>query len=204
MNPHLRSGPSLAKRRIGLLGGSFNPAHGGHRDISLYALKQLKLDQIWWLVSPQNPLKPSRDMAPLKTRLHKADAVARHPKIVATDLETSLGTRYTIDTLRALRRRFPRTSFVWLMGADNLKQIPKWRKGLEIFEVVPVAVLRRPTYASGYRSGKAAQRFAHAWLPSRRGKSLARLQPPAWMVLNNKYNWLSAPDIRRGLRWRED
>lgn len=197
MTVHLRSGPSLAGRRIGLLGGSFNPTHEGHRSVSLHALKQLGLDQIWWLVSPQNPLKSSRGMAPMAERLRTAKSVARHPKIVVTDIETRLGTRYTFDTLRALRRRFPRTRFVWLMGADNLGQIPAWHKGLGIFDLVPVAVFRRPAYAAGRRLGKAAQRFDHAWMPAKRGRLLASFCPPAWMVLNNKYNSLSATEIRR-------
>lgn len=193
---HLRSGQSLARKSVGLLGGSFNPAHSGHCAISLHALKQLGLDEIWWLVSPQNPLKSTRGMGPLDDRLCAAQKIARHPKIIVTDIERQLGTRYTVDTLRALRRRFPKIRFVWLMGADNLKQIPHWHKGLDIFELVPVAVFRRPTYAAGRRSGKAAQRFDHAWLPTKRARCLAKQKAPAWVVLDNQYNNLSATEIR--------
>ena len=121
--------PSLGdrrRRRIGLLGGSFNPAHRGHRHISLLALKLLALDEIWWLVSPQNPLKPALGMAPFAARLAAARCVANHPRIKITDLEARLGSRFTAHTLAALRRRFPQTRFVWMMGADNLRQIPHW------------------------------------------------------------------------------
>jgi nicotinate-nucleotide adenylyltransferase len=197
MTPRLRSGPSFAGLRIGLMGGSFNPAHEGHRDISLYALKRLKLDQIWWLASPQNPLKSSHGMESLQHRLNRAMAAARHPKIIVSDIERQLGTRYTFDTLRALRQRFSGTHFVWLMGSDNLQQRPAWHKGLRLFELVPVAVFRRPPYAAGRRSGKAAQRFEHAWLRSHRARSLALLHPPAWMILDNRHNRLSATAIRR-------
>jgi nicotinate-nucleotide adenylyltransferase len=194
---HPRSGPSFAGKKVGVLGGSFNPAHEGHRAISLYALKQLGLDEVWWLVSPQNPLKPARGMLALGERLRRARGTARHPRIIVTDLETRLGTRYTVDTLRALCRRFPATHFVWLMGADNLRQIPTWRQGLDIFQLMPVAVFRRPTYAAGRRSGKAAQRFDRAWLPVRAARRLASARPPAWILLDNKYNPLSATEIRR-------
>src|SRR5580698_9005109 len=112
---HPHSGPSFARMRIGLLGGSFNPAHAGHLEMSLHALKRLGLDQVWWLVNPQNPLKPSAGMAPLKERLRDASALARHPKIIVTDIQAQLNTRYTIDTLHALKRHFPRTRFIWLM-----------------------------------------------------------------------------------------
>jgi nicotinate-nucleotide adenylyltransferase len=195
--PTPSSGPALSGLRIGLLGGSFNPAHEGHRAISLYALKRLKLDQIWWLVSPQNPLKSTKDMASLTQRLKNARAMASSPKIIVTDIESQCGTRYTADTLRVLRRRFPRTHFVWLMGADNLNQIPTWQKWPEIFHLVPVAVFRRPTYAAGRRIGKAAQRFDRAWLPGAQAQNLAGHKLPAWLIVENQLNNLSATQIRR-------
>ncbi|MDX2028795.1 MAG: nicotinate-nucleotide adenylyltransferase [Alphaproteobacteria bacterium] len=196
LHPHLRSSPSLAGQCIGLLGGSFNPAHDGHRSISLYALKRLKLNQVWWLVSPQNPLKPSKGMAPLATRLKEARKVASHNRIAVMDMEVQLRTRYTFDTLRALRRRFPKTRFVWLMGADNLNQIPAWHEGLAIFHVMPVAVFRRPAYAVGRGLGKAAQRHSRSWHPAKHASELASLPPPAWLVLDNPLNKLSATEIR--------
>jgi nicotinate (nicotinamide) nucleotide adenylyltransferase len=144
----------LSGRRIGLLGGSFNPAHDGHLHISEAALAQLQLDEVWWLVSPQNPLKASKGMASLPARLAEAKTVARRPDIHVTDIEARLGTQYTIDTLSSLQRYCPRTRFVWLMGADNLEQMPKWRAWTAIFEAAPVAVFARSTYSLRALMGK--------------------------------------------------
>jgi len=197
LQPCLRSGQIYAGMRIGLLGGSFNPAHAAHREMSLYALKRLGLDEVWWLVSPQNPLKPEKGMAPFAVRLEAARKFARHLRIRATDLEAQLGTRYTVCTLRKLRKHFPHTRFVWLMGADNLRQIPKWHRWTEIFTLAPIAVFRRQGY--GFSAfGKAALRFA----ASRHqvngcGRKLASLTAPAWLVLGNRLNLLSATAIRR-------
>lgn len=202
--PHPRSGLPFSGLRIGLLGGSFNPAHDGHLAISRYALKRLGLDQIWWLVSPQNPLKPARDMAPLGQRLDAAKKIAHtHPRITVTDIETQLGTRYTIDTLKALRRRFPGTRFIWLMGADNLMQMARWRDWADIFRLVPIAVFRRPAYAAGQGLGKAAQRFKHAWRQAGAGRNLVRTAPPVWLVLHNPLNALSASGIRKDRERRQ-
>jgi len=183
--------------RIGLLGGSFNPAHAGHRHISLYALKALGLDQVWWLVSPQNPLKSRAGMGTLEERLAEARRVARHPRIRVTDLECGLGTRYTADTIEQLRRRFPRTRFVWLMGADNLRQIPRWRRWERIFHAVPIAVFSRPTYSLSALGGMAAQRFARHRVPDLRARGLADAKPPAWTFLRNPLHPASATAIRR-------
>lgn len=133
-------------KRIGLLGGSFNPAHGGHRRISLFAREALALDEVWWLVSPGNPLKPKAGMAPLDKRLRSAQAMARRAPIRATAIERELGTRYTADTLRALVRRYPRYRFVWLMGSDNLAQLHLWRDWRGIARTMPIAVVARPGY----------------------------------------------------------
>jgi nicotinate-nucleotide adenylyltransferase len=193
----LSSKPITKGLCIGLLGGSFNPAHAGHRAISLHALRQLQLDQIWWLVSPQNPLKPEKGMASLNDRLASARAVSKHPKIFAKNLEAQFGTRYTVDTLRQLKRHFPQTNFVWLMGADNMKQMHRWMEWPEIFALVPVAVFRRPAYAAGRNLGKVAQRFSRYWKPARSAKQLALQQAPAWLILDNQLNSLSATDIRK-------
>jgi nicotinate-nucleotide adenylyltransferase len=179
------------------MGGSFNPAHGGHLAMSLYALKRMGLNQIWWLVSPQNPLKPERGMLPLAERLQRAQALARHPKIIVSDIEAQLGTRYTVDTLRILRARFPAARFVWLMGADNMMQIPRWRRWMQIFQLTPVAVFRRRGYET---SGPAAIQFARARHPAGFAKKLAATAAPAWLVLDNPLNLLSATAIRRGSR----
>ena len=185
----------MPKRRIGLLGGSFNPPHEGHRHVSLEALKRLDLDEVWWLVAPQNPLKPVAGMAPLSDRLQQARTYGRHPRICVTALEAALGTRYTADTIAALQRLYPRQCFVWLMGADNLIQFPRWRRWRAIFARVPVAVFARPSFCHGALAGLAAQRFAHARLrpPARR---LARHHPPAWIFLPVKLDPSSATAIR--------
>ena len=185
--------------RVGLLGGSFNPAHEGHRHISLCALKALALDEVWWLVSPQNPLKPVEGMAPQDLRLDAAVTVAAHPKVLVTGLENRLGTRYTADTIAALRRRFPARRFVWLMGADNLQQISRWDRWASIFQRVAVAVFDRSPYSYKSLAGKAARRFARQRLSARQGLLLARVAPPAWVFLHLKRHPASATAIRRTL-----
>jgi nicotinate-nucleotide adenylyltransferase len=186
----------LAPRRVGLLGGSFNPAHEGHRHISLEALKRLHLDEVWWLVSPQNPLKPGDSMAPFPIRLAAARQTAKSPHIRVLDLEARLGTRYTVDTVTAICRYFPRTRFVWLMGADNLKQIRRWRRWREIFRRLPIAVLNRPTYSLAALSDLAAQAFARHRVPPGAARGLAELAPPAWTFLTIKLDPHSASAIR--------
>jgi len=131
---------SSAGRRVGLLGGSFDPAHEGHLRISEQALKRFDLHQIWWLVSPANPLKP-QGPAPLDKRLAHAKRLSDHPRIVITDLESRLDTRFTCDSLRGLRAIYPTTRFTWLMGADNLAQIHKWRDWQDIFQIMPLGIL---------------------------------------------------------------
>jgi len=147
------------RRRIGLLGGSFNPAHLGHRRVSLFAQAALGLDEVWWLVSPGNPLKPRADMAPLAARFASAAAIARRAPIRVTAIERELGTRYTIDSLRELRRRYPKCDFVWLMGADNLAQFHLWRDWRGIARTMPIAVIARPGY-----DASAIASPAMAWL----------------------------------------
>ncbi|MCG5239504.1 nicotinate-nucleotide adenylyltransferase [Azospirillum doebereinerae] len=195
--PGLYSGPHCAGLTVGLLGGSFNPAHAGHRHISLFALKALGLDRVWWLVSPQNPLKPAAGMAALPERLAEARRVAAHPRIEATSIETALGTRYTADTLAELTRHFPKTRFVWLMGADNLRQIPLWRHWTRIFESVPVAVFARPTYSLSALSGQAAQRYIRRRVSKHGVKGLARRKRPAWVFFRNPLHTASATAIRQ-------
>lgn len=184
-------------QRIGILGGSFNPAHRGHLDISLKALRQLGLDQVWWLVSPQNPLKPADGMAPLAERLSAARRMARDPRIRVTDLEQRLGSRFTAESLKLLRRRFPETRFVWLMGADNLAQIAQWRDWQQIFHLVPIAVFARPSYCFKALAAKAARRFARYRLKEGAGRRLATSEPPAWLFVHGRLNPISATEIRR-------
>ena len=198
--PHPRSGAAWAGRRIGLLGGSFNPAHDGHRHISLFALRVLRLDQVWWLVSPQNPLKPAAGMAALATRLAGARTVARHPRIVVSDLEARLGTRYTVDTLGQLAGRYARTRFVWLIGADNLSQMPRWRHWRRLFERMPVAAFNRPPYSLQALTGPAARRYARRRVGAAQAGRLADLPPPAWVFLNSPEHPASATAIRQRQR----
>ena len=184
--------------RIGLLGGSFNPAHEGHRHISLTALKRLGLDEVWWLVSPQNPLKSDQGMAPLASRMYGAIAASAHPRIRVTDIERHLETRYTRDTVRALKRRFPEHRFVWLMGADNLAQLPRWARWPELVESVPVAVFDRAPYSHNALSGQAATRYRRALLPQDRARDLWRKTPPALTFIRMRRSALSATAIRDG------
>jgi nicotinate-nucleotide adenylyltransferase len=145
--------------RTGLLGGSFNPAHGGHRRITEFAMEALALDETWWLVSPGNPLKPRKGMAPLAARLKSAQHQARRARIVPTAIEKQLGTRYTVDSLRALQRRYPKREFVWLMGSDNLAQFHRWKDWRTIARTMPIAVIARPGY-----NHEAMTSPAMAWL----------------------------------------
>jgi nicotinate-nucleotide adenylyltransferase len=184
------------RRRVGLLGGSFNPAHQGHRHISLMALKLLGLDEIWWLVSPQNPLKPIDDMAPFADRLRHAIATARHPRIKVTGLETGLRTRFTVDTLASLHRRFSLTSFVWLMGADNLAQIHRWAGWNRIFEHTAVAVLARPAYSLRSLAGRAAHRYRVDRCAAAQSRRLVTRKPPAWIFLPIRLMPVSATQLR--------
>ena len=183
-------------RRIGLLGGSFNPAHDGHRHISLEALKRLDLDEVWWLVSPQNPLKARRGMASFERRLAAAAAVARHPRIAVVDIEARLGTRYTVDTLAALAKRLPHVHFVWLMGADILVELRRWKRWPEIFLRTPVAVLARPTYCQRALAEVAAQRFRRYRVAPGQARNLATMPTPAWTFLPVRLDESSATAIR--------
>ena len=148
------------RARIGLLGGSFNPAHAGHRHVADRALRALRLDQVWLLVSPGNPLKPKRGMAPFAERLASARRIADGRRVVATDLEARLGTRFTVATLALLRQRFPRVRFVLLVGADNLTQLPRWKRWRALLRDTPLAVLPRPGETRRALSGQAAMAMA--------------------------------------------
>ncbi|MFC4293965.1 nicotinate-nucleotide adenylyltransferase [Novosphingobium tardum] len=159
----------------GLLGGSFNPAHGAHRRISLFAIDALDLDEVWWLVSPGNPLKNAAGMAPLAARVASARAQARRAPIRVTAIERELGTRYTVDTLRALMRRYPTRRFVWLMGADNLAQFHRWRSWRAIARTMPIAVMARPGY-----DGRALAAPAMAWLGRYRRRASSLNDPANW------------------------
>ncbi len=190
-----------ATRKVGLLGGSFNPAHEGHRDISLAALSYLGLDEVWWLVAPQNPLKSAAGMAPFADRLAEARRIARHPRIVVTDIEARLGTRYTADTLRRLQQQFRDHRFVWLMGADNLAQIADWKDWQQIFHLLPIAVFDRPAYTYQALAAKAARRFASFRQREQAVRTLAMMPPPAWTFVHHRLNPISATEIRAKGQW---
>lgn len=182
-------------RRIGLLGGSFNPAHAGHLHISLEALKRLKLDEVWWLVSPQNPLKPQKGMADYATRLASARQMARHPRIKVLTLEQEHGLHYTIDTLRHLTQRH-RHHFVWLMGADNLASFHRWRAWQAIVRLVPIAVLDRAPYGLKALNGLFATRLRRHRLGGGQASLLADISVPAWIYLTIPRHPLSATYLR--------
>lgn len=163
----VRNAARWQHKRVGLLGGSFNPAHRGHLHISREAMKRLRLDAVWWLVSPQNPLKAADGMAPQAIRLASARAIARDSRIVPTDVETKLGTQYTVDTLKALVDLHPSTRFIWLMGGDNLQGFHRWRQWRQIVRVVPIAVLLRPRYSGARYSARVLGPLRTALKPGR-------------------------------------
>ncbi len=193
----LRPPLALPSMRIGLFGGSFNPPHAAHRLISLTALKRMNLDQVWWLVSPGNPLKDRWDLAPLAERVYLARQAAAHPRIKVTAFEAGIGTAYTARTLRYLRRRFPTAHFVWLMGADNLANFHRWNEWRAIFEAVPVAVGDRPAWRSSALASRAAHAFAFARRPEREARLLPLLDPPAWCYMSGPLSSLSSTALRQ-------
>ncbi len=192
-----RGRPDAPLTPTGLLGGSFNPAHRGHRAISLAAIDRLGLDSIWWLVSPGNPLKSATDMAPLAERLSSAQAMARRSRIRATDIERRLGTRYAVDTVRALVRRYPKRRFVWIVGADIIDEFHRWRDWRRLARLVTIAVVVRPGYM-----GLADAAPASAWLrrfvrPLGHDKDWTRWKPPALVLLHVRPDPTSATALRR-------
>ena len=181
----------------GLLGGSFNPAHGAHRAITLFAIEALGLDEAWWLVSPGNPLKPAKGMASLEARYASARDMARRAPIRVTAIERELGTRYTIDTLRALKRRFPRRRFVWLMGADNLAQFHLWKDWQQIAREMPIAVIARPGYDAAALASPAMAWLRRYRLAAARMKNRDEWSAPALIELRFDPDPRSATAIRR-------
>jgi nicotinate-nucleotide adenylyltransferase len=183
--------------RIGLLGGSFNPAHSGHRRISLFATRALALDELWWLVSPGNPLKQgAEDMAPFQARFVSALEMAKGAPIRASDFEQLAGTRYTVDTVRELKRRYPNDRFIWLLGSDTLTNFHKWRDWRGLAREVPIAVIRRPGYDSTAHAARAMgwlRRFVH---PSRQASHWTEWSAPAIIFLRLPPDPSSATAIR--------
>lgn len=186
-------------RKIGLLGGSFNPAHEGHLHISLEALKRLKLDEVWWLVSPQNPLKKASDLEAYVLRFETAKALARHPRIRVRDLEAKHGLHYSIDTIRFLQSHHRNVQFIWLMGADNLANFHRWRSWREIAKRVPIAVLDRAPYGMRALHARFALQYAQWRIASSEAAQLAVGLAPRWAYLTIPRHPLSATYLRKTL-----
>jgi nicotinate-nucleotide adenylyltransferase len=198
----MRAGFPIAHKgmTIGLLGGSFDPAHEGHAHITREALARMGLDQVWWLVTPGNPLK-ARQPAPMADRLAQARRVMDHPRVKITELETRLGTTTTADTIDRLRAIYPRVRFVWLMGADNLVQFHRWGRWRDILRAVPVGVLARPGSGVAARLSVAARAFRVHRVA--RGEGLGVRKPPVWCFVNLPMNAASSSAIRAQGKWKK-
>jgi nicotinate-nucleotide adenylyltransferase len=183
-------------KRIGLLGGSFNPAHSGHRKLSRYALEAFRLDEVWWLVSPGNPLKGRRGMAPLEVRFASAMEMARRLPVRVTVIERQLGTLYTVDSVRALRRRMVGHRFIWLMGADNLVQFHRWRDWRTIARLVPIAVVGRPGYDAQAHTARAMGWLRRFVRPAGQAREWTKWRLPALVLLNMPPDPTSATVLR--------
>jgi nicotinate-nucleotide adenylyltransferase len=191
------AGARLIKQRIGLLGGSFNPAHSGHRALSLHVARELELDEVWWLVSPGNPLKAdATDMAPFAARMASARAVARHSIIRVTGIERRLKTRYTADTLTKLVRMFPKKRFVWIMGADNLAHFHEWQRWRTIAAIVPIAVVARPGYDRQAHAGPAMGWLRRGLKPAYQARHWTEWRLPAFVLLRFRPDPTSATRLR--------
>jgi nicotinate-nucleotide adenylyltransferase len=195
--------PFTPGQRIGLFGGTFDPPHEAHIAACLLAMKRLKLDKVWWLVTPGNPLKDTRDLAPLESRIARAREMARHPRIVVTGLEAGIGVRFTYDTIRYLLIRCPGVRFVWIMGADNLRSFHRWQNWREIAGLVPIAVVDRlgpSLYAMGSTAAQALGRYR---LRERDAALLANRAPPAWVFLHGLKSPLSSTALRAARQSRK-
>lgn len=183
--------------RIGLYGGSFNPAHAGHRHVSLMALRRLGLDRIWWIVTPGNPLKDLGELAPMPLRVAEARQVARHPRIDVTTFEEDIRARYSVETLAYLTRRYPGVRFVWIMGADSLASFHRWRGWRRIARMMPFAVIDRPGWGLKALNSRAARDLSAWRISEAAAPALAGLEPPAWVFLHGPLSSLSSTAIRR-------
>ena len=188
--------------RVGLYGGSFNPVHAGHRHVATTALQRLGLDRLIWLVSPGNPLKAGADLAAMAERMAWTRRCAKGPRMIVSDIERRLGLRYTVDTVQALKRRFPGVHFVWIMGADSLGGFHLWRDWQTLMRTTPVAVVARPGLAAESRFSPAARRFAFARRRPAFAPRLAGARAPAWVFLNAPLDYTSSTRLRQVSRAR--
>ena len=185
----------VMKKTIGLLGGSFNPAHQGHVHITLTALKCFKLDEIWWIISPGNPLK-GNGPAPMKKRINEAKRIMNHPRVRIMDVETQLSSSYTSSTLAHLISSYPRNQFVWLMGADNLQQLDKWQNWRSIMNKVPIGILARPSSELAPLRARAARIYRSSRIPNQRSRRLALSATPSWCFAVFPMSHLSSTKLR--------
>lgn len=191
--PHVEKG-----MQVGLFGGSFNPPHGGHALVAEIALRRLRLDQLWWMVTPGNPLKSARELAPLAERIRLSEAIARDPRMKVTAFEASYHVRYTADTLALIKARNPGVDFVWIMGADNLRDFHHWQRWRQIVMTFPIAVIDRPGSTLSFLSSVVAKAFGYARVDESHAPRLARMQAPAWTFIHGRRSLLSSTDIRNG------
>ena len=184
-------------KRIGLLGGSFNPAHQGHRNISLEALEALGLDEVWWLVSPGNPLKEgAKDMAPFEARFASAEAMALQSPIKVSDFEVEAGTRYTVDTVREIQKRYPEDRFIWLMGEDSVAQFHQWKNWRKLADSLPIAVIHRTGYDQSAHAARAMGWLRRFVRPSSQAKHWTDWSAPAILLLRLTPDPTSATGLR--------
>lgn len=188
--------PHAPRMRIGLFGGSFNPAHDGHRLVALQCLKRLQLDAVWLIASPGNPLKDHSGLAPLATRVTQARALMDHPRIEVTGFEAEHGFSYTYDSLSFLRRHCTGVRFVWIMGADNLAQFDQWDRWRDLAELMPIAVYARPGSIRRATSSRAATALKAYRIPEAAAETLADREPPAWVYLHGITSAQSSSAIR--------
>ncbi len=191
-----RPPPFAPGMKIGLLGGSFNPPHEGHREASLLALRRLNLHRVWWLVSPGNPLKDAQELAPLAKRVEAARRVSQHPRIKITAIEAAIGSTHTFDTISYLKQRCPGVHFIWLMGADNFRHFDRWQRWRDIARLVPIAIIDRPGSTLTALHGRAAEALAPYRLDETDGACLAMAAPPAFVFLHGPRSPMSSTELR--------